>query len=51
MTRLRNDLILANVHQSIFSLFNFLAKNRLLPVNRKYLLINQTYERIRDYIM
>ena len=27
----------------IFSLFNFLAKNKLLPVNRKYLLINQTY--------
>jgi len=27
----------------IFSLFNFLAKNKLLPVNRKYLSINQTY--------
>jgi hypothetical protein len=30
-------------NQFDFSLFNFLAKNKLLPVNRKYLLINQTY--------
>jgi hypothetical protein len=36
----------------IFSLFNFLAKNKLLPVNRKYLLINQTYmKRLENYIM
>jgi len=48
-----SDLNLANFQQSIkkISLFNVLTKNKLLSVKRKYLLINQAYERISDYIM
>jgi hypothetical protein len=54
MTRIQNDLILANFQQSInfFSLFHFFAKNKLLSVKRKSLLIKPSlFERIRDYIM